>query len=403
MKIFNLLQALVLLILFLPGFSCGNKSNPDEPPKDTKNLYSLKDFAMGVDLSYAGQVEDHGGVFRDSGQVRDPFRIMKNHGANYVRLRLWHHPLWVRTVYNNPVKTLYSGYEEVEKAIKRAKALGMSVNLDFHYSDFWADPGKQNPPSAWAGIKELQTLRDSVYNYTFSVLKKLKSKGLMPEMVQIGNEINCGLLITGLQTGFPGLNGCNNQWANLGAVLNSGIKAVRDASADSAVKPLVALHVADPKNLEWWFGKVTTEGGVTGFDVIGFSYYPLWHTTVSFSALPALITRMKTTFGKQVMIMETGYPWSTGGSDSYNNQFGNQTPLAEFPFSAEGQLQFMKALTLNVLKAGGSGIMYWEPAWITSQMKDSWGTGSSWENVTFFDFQGNALPVVGYMNAKYNK
>ncbi|HNX80354.1 MAG TPA: glycosyl hydrolase 53 family protein, partial [Prolixibacteraceae bacterium] len=94
-------------------------------------------------------------------------------------------------------------------------------------------------------------------------------------------------------------------------------------------------------------------------------------------------------------------PWSTSGSDSYNNQFGSQTPLAGFPFSSEGQLLFMKALTLSVLKGGGSGIMYWEPGWITSRMKDSWGTGSSWENVTFFDFQGNLLPVAGYMNAEY--
>jgi len=356
-----------------------------------------------VDLSYVNQIEDHGGVYRDSGQVRDPFRILKSHGANYVRLRIWHNPQWVRSVYSDPQKTLYSGYADMEKAAKRAKTLGMAINLDFHYSDFWADPGRQDPPAAWAGIKDLQVLKDSVYNYTFSVLKKLEAKGLMPEMVQVGNEINCGMLITNLQPGFPALNGCSNQWANLGAVLNSGIKAIRDASVNSAVKPLVALHVADPKNLEWWFGKITSEGKVTDFDITGFSYYPLWHTTVSFDALPALVTKLKTTYGKKVMILETGYPWATGGSDNYNNQFGNQTPLAGFPFTAEGQLLFMKSLTQAVIKAGGSGIMYWEPAWITSQMKDPWGTGSSWENVTFFDFQGNALPVVGYMNAKYLK
>ena len=102
------------------------------------------------------------------------------------------------------------------------------------------------------------------------------------------------------------------------------------------------------------------------------------------------------------MILETGYPWSTSGSDGYNNLFGNQTPLAGFPFTPEGQLNFMKSLTQAVITAGGSGVMYWEPAWITSGMKDSWGTGSSWENVTFFDFQGNALPVMGYLKHKYN-
>lgn len=401
MKSLTLLQVVLILVIILPGLSCGNKNNPDDVPKDTTSVYSLKDFAMGVDLSYINQVEDHGGIYRESGQQKDPFDILKAQGANYVRVRLWHNPVWVRDVYKDQSKPLYSGLDDVIKTVGRAKALGMAVNLDLHYSDFWADPGRQNPPAAWAGIKDLQTLKDSVYNYTFSILRKLDAKGLMPEMVQVGNEINCGMLITGLQSGFPGLNGCNNQWANLGAVINSGIKAIRDASANSTVKPLVALHVADPKNLEWWFGKVTTDGGVTGFDVIGFSYYPLWHTNVSFSALPDLIAKMKSTYNKKVMILETGYPWSTSGSDSYNNQFGGQTPLTGFPFSPEGQLLFMKALTLSVLKGGGSGIMYWEPGWITSRMKDSWGTGSSWENVTFFDFQGNLLPVAGYMNAEY--
>ena len=306
MKSLSLLQVVVIMVSILAGLSCGNKNSPDEVPKDTTSVYSLNDFALGVDLSYVNQVEDHGGIYRESGQKKDPFDLLKAQGANYVRVRLWHNPVWVRDVYKDQQKPLYSGPDDVIKTIGRAKALGMAVNLDIHYSDFWADPGRQNPPAAWAGIKDLQTLKDSVYNYTFSILKKLDAKGWMPEMVQVGNEINCGMLITGLQTGFPGLNGCNNQWASLGAVINSGIKAIKDASANSTVKPLVALHVADPKNLEWWFGKVTTDGGVTGFDVIGFSYYPLWHNTVSFSSLPDLIGKLKSNYHKKVMNLESG-------------------------------------------------------------------------------------------------
>jgi arabinogalactan endo-1,4-beta-galactosidase len=402
MKSLALSNLVIFLMFILLGFSCSKKNNPDdEHNEDTTHVFSSKDFAMGVDLSYVNQVEDHGGIYRDSGQVRDPYKIMKSHGANYVRVRLWHNPQWVRNVYNNPSTALYSGYEDVVKSVKRAKTLGMAVNLDLHYSDFWADPGRQEPPADWEKIKDLQILKDSVYNYTFSILKNLDAKGLMPEMVQIGNEINCGMMMTGTKPNFPDLNACNNQWQTLGIILNSGIKAVRDASEGSTVKPLVALHVADPKNLEWWFGKITSSGSVTDFDVIGFSYYPLWHTTVSFSALPALITQMKTTYNKKVMILETGYPWATGGADNYSNQFGSQTPLDGFPFTTEGQFNFMKSLTQALITAGGSGIMYWEPAWITSQMKDSWGSGSSWENTTFFDFQGNTLPVVGYMNWKY--
>jgi arabinogalactan endo-1,4-beta-galactosidase len=402
MRSLLLTNAVFILLFVLMGFSCSNKNNPDEETNgDTTHVFAPKDFAMGVDLSYVKQVEDHGGVYRDSNQIRDPFAILKSHGANYVRVRLWHNPVWIRDAYKDPKMNLYSDFADVEKTISRAKNLGMAVDLDIHYSDFWADPGRQEPPAAWDKIKDLQVLKDSVYNYTFSLLRKLDSKGVMPEMVQIGNEPNCGLMMTGTKPNFPDLNGCNDQWQNLGVILNSGIKAVRDASASSALKPLIALHVADPKNIEWWFGKVTASGNVTDFDIIGFSYYPLWHTNVSFTSLPALITKMKTTYGKKVMILETGYPWSTTGSDSYGNQFGSQAPLADFPFTADGQYRFMKSLTQAVITAGGTGIMYWEPAWISSQLKDPWGTGSSWENVTFFDFEGNSLPVVGYMNWKY--
>ena len=390
---------LVLLCLFL--LSCNKKNNTETEPENDRRFYTAEEFAMGVDLSYVNQVEDHGGIYRDSGEVRDPFQIMKSHGANMVRVRLWHSPVWVRDVYGNPSQTLYSGYDDVEKTIRRAKELGMAVNLDFHYSDRWADPGHQVPPAAWKEITSLDVLKDSVYQYTFKVLKRLDAQGLMPEMVQIGNETNCGMMISEVASGFPKLDGCNGYWSNLGAVLNSGIKAVRDASASSSVKPGIALHVADPKNLEWWFGKAVSDGKVTDFDIIGFSYYHIWHTEVPFHMLPTLISRLKKGFGKEVMVLETAYPWSTEGADGYGNIFGGQSPLEGYPYTREGQRDFMVRLTQDVMNAGGTGVMYWEPAWITSGMKDLWGTGSAWDNATFFDFGGNALPVVEYMNKSY--
>lgn len=393
---------LIALILLL-SFACTDKKPVEEEPKEEEHTgpFTADEFVMGVDLSYVNQVEDHGGVYRDSSKVRDPFRIMKNHGGNMVRVRLWHNPVWVRTVYNNQQKTLYSGFADVVKTIQRAKALGMAVNLDFHYSDSWADPGKQKPPVAWENITSLQVLKDSVYNYTFSVLNKLNKLGLMPEMVQIGNETNCGMMTTGTKSGFPNLNGCSEKWQDLGAVMNSGIKAVRDVSAQSAVKTKVALHVADPKNVEWWVGKIMTSAAVTDFDIIGMSYYPLWHTTIGFGNLPDLISKLKSTFNKKVMILETAYPWTNEYADSYNNQFGSQSPLIGYPFTKEGQTQFMTNLCQNVMNAGGSGVFYWEPAWTSSQLKDLWGTGSSWENCTFFDFSGNVLPVIDYMRSTY--
>ncbi len=393
-----------LLLLSIQFFSCAKRSVQEENPSEEKplsHIFSHDEFAMGVDLSYVNEIEDHGGVYRDSAKIRDPFRIMKDHGANMVRLRLWHNPVWVKSLYGSQQTPLYSGYADVEKSIRRAKALGLAVNLDFHYSDSWADPGNQKPPVAWENITNLQVLKDSVYNYTFSILNRLNSKGLMPEMVQIGNETNCGMMITKTKSAFPALNACNNFWPELGSVINSGIRAVRDVSKNSSIKTKIALHVADPKNLDWWFGKITTSGAVSDFDVIGMSYYPLWHSTVAFADLPALITKLKNTYNKKVMILETAYPWTTDFADSYSNLFGSQTPLAGYPFTKEGQQKFMTDLCQNMLDAGGSGVVYWEPAYISSQAKTEWGTGSPWENCTFFDFTGNTISSVDYMRYVY--
>ena len=201
---------IIILMLFVTACKKKINNNEDVDDKPDKPGFTYEEFAMGVDLSYVNQIEDHGGIYRDSGMIRDPFQIMKSRGANMVRVRLWHNPQWVREVYNDQEKPLYSGYNDVEKTINRAKQAGMAVNLDFHYSDFWADPGRQEPPAAWENITNLDVLKDSVYNYTLSVLKKLDAKGLMPEMVQIGNETNCGMMMTGTKSGFPSLPDFDN-------------------------------------------------------------------------------------------------------------------------------------------------------------------------------------------------
>ena len=394
---------ILLIMLVYIGYSCKKSSSiVIVTPTIVYNYYTPSQFVMGADLSYATQIEDHGGVYLDSSKVRDPFLIMKEHGANLVRVRLWNDPEWVRLVYGSQQTPLYSGFADVLKTIQRAKTLGLAVDLEIHYSDTWADPGTQIPPAAWANITDLQTLKDSVYNYTYSILNQLNTKGLMPEIVQIGNETNCGMMITNTNPGFPDLNGCNGHWQELGAVMNSGIKAVRDVSAKSAVRTKIALHVADPKNVDWWFAQITNTGAVVDFDIIGMSYYPIWHTIVAFSDLPALIISLKNTFNREVMILETSYPWTTQGDDSYGNQFGSQTPMSGYPFTVAGQTKYLTDLTQNMIKAGGSGVMYWEPDWITSQMKDPWGTGSSMENCTFFDFTGNTLSSIDYMRFPYS-
>jgi arabinogalactan endo-1,4-beta-galactosidase len=372
----------------------GMNTNP--PPVILKDT-----FYFGADLSYVNQILDHGGVYKDGGTIKSPYQIFKDHGANLVRVRLWHNPTWTKTVYSPPGQQLYNDLLDVEKAISLAKSQGMTVELDFHYSDAWADPGKQEAPNAWKGIRDINILKDSVYQYTLKTLQYLNSKNLMPDMVQIGNEINCGMFFTNPPAGFPTANSCNGDWLKLGEILNNAIRAVREVSAVSSVKSKILLHVADPKNVEWWFDNITSVGKVTDFDVIGFSYYPLWHTTISVGNLSDNIAKFKSKYNKKVMILETAYPWTISGNDSYNNSFGSQNSVTGYPFSIAGQFEMMKAITQEIKDGGGSGIIYWEPAWISSQMKDLWGTGSSWENATFFDFSGNTIQGIDYMKHTY--
>jgi arabinogalactan endo-1,4-beta-galactosidase len=273
--------------------------------------------------------------------------------------------------------------------------------LDFHFSDTWADPGKQYIPAAWKDIVDIDVLKDSVYNYTLKTLQYLQGKNLLPEFVQLGNETNCGMMYSDALPGFPSCNVCNGSWENMGAVLNAGVKAVRDVATTSTIKTKIILHVADPKNVEWWFDNIKSKGKITDFDVVGFSYYPLWHTTVPLDQISNRVLAFKSRYSKMVMILETAYPWTTAAADSYNNHFGNITPLSGFPYSQHGQYDLMVKLTQEVKDGGGDGIFYWEPAWISSPMKDLWGTGSSWENCAFFDFDGNRHKGFDFMKFEY--
>ncbi|SDL06286.1 arabinogalactan endo-1,4-beta-galactosidase [Catalinimonas alkaloidigena] len=397
--------ATFLLVVLTCLFGC----TPPEAPTDPEDTLAVPTpdttlpavtFYQGVDLSYVNQILDHGGTYRDSGEVRSPYRIFKDHGANLARFRLWHQPTWTRDVYGSAGTQLYNDLADVTEAIRLAKAQGMAINLDFHYSDTWTDPGKNQVPAAWRDITSLDVLADSIYQYTYQTLQHLAQRGLMPEMVQIGNEINCGFYFTEAPAGLPKASVCQEpaHWQALGQLLNAGIRAVREVAKSTDVQPQILLHVADPKNITWWFDNVTTTGQVHDFDVLGFSFYPLWHSEgVQLENLGEHVARYKSKYHKQVMILETAYPWTTEGADSYSNIFGSGTPLAGYPFTKTGQAQLLREMTRQMRNGGGYGIIYWEPAWITSQMKDLWGTGSSWENATLFDFQGAPLPGMAYL------
>jgi arabinogalactan endo-1,4-beta-galactosidase len=358
---------------------------------DTRTFYTPKTFVMGGDLSYVNQIEDNGGVYRDSAKAKDPFRLLKDRGMNCVRVRLWHNPQWSAAL--NTKGKVYSGLEDVSKTIRRAKQQGMVVNLCIQYSDEWADPGKQKTPAAWANL-DFATLKDSMYQYTLFVLQHLEKQGLTPEMVQIGNETNGGML-------FPKGQLLNNNWQPFTDCLKMGIKAVRDFSKTATIKPQIILHVAQMQNTGWWTDGIYNKGGVTDFDILGISHYYKWSTVNAMSDIADRIKSLKSQYNKKVMIVETAFSWTTKSADNYNNFMWTDTPVEGFAISEDGQGKYMKSLVQTVISAGGSGVMYWEPAWITSSMKDLWGTGSSWENNTLFDFTGNALPSVSYMTEKY--
>jgi arabinogalactan endo-1,4-beta-galactosidase len=386
-------KQIAILFLLISAFFIACKKSKVQPPvppiTDTTKMYQWTQFAMGCDLSFVNQLQEDGAIYKDSNVITDPFIIFQKHGANVVRVRLWHNPQWLAPLNNGK---LYSDLNDVTKTIQRAKAAGMAVNLDIHYSDTWADPGNQAIPAAWAGL-DLATLNDSVYNYTLAVLSFLQSNNCTPEMVQIGNETNQGML-------WPLGKVTNNDFTSFCSLLNSGIKAVRDFSQTAAVKPQIILHVAQLQNASYWASKIVA-GGVTDFDIIGLSHYSQWSTVNAMAGITTAVTSLKSTYSKKVMIVETVYPFTTENADSYVNINAANAMVPGYPITQSGQYQYMKDLTQAVTSGGGSGVMYWAPDWISTSYHDLWGTGSSWENNALFDFNGNALPGIDYMKYAY--
>lgn len=354
-----------------------------------------QEFYFGNDLSYVNEMEDCGVVYKKNGQSEDPFALFAQHGCNLVRLRLWHTPSWYDTLNNGK---RYSDFADVRKSISRAKAHGMQVLLDFHLSDNWADPGKQRVPAAWLPVvHNLPILQDSLYDYIYKTLDQLNSEGLSPEMVQIGNETNKGILLSPEDD----QNGWVLDWNRNAALFNTAIQAVRNIQQTSGKPIKVALHLADPDNAVWLTQEFIAHG-VTDFDVIGISYYWPWHQPTDIQGTAAIIQNLKTTYpNKEVMIFETSYPWTFAGNDSATNIFTDEHPDYAPP-SPQTQQAWMVDLTQAVMHAGGSGVVYWEPAWVSSPCWTQWGKGSHAENASFFDFENNLLQNGGIAWMQHN-
>ncbi len=374
----NKIFFLSFLFFFLACSSEDSEIESTENP--IKNI-----FYYGADLSYVNEMEDCGAIYTDMDEnVKDPFKIFYEAGANLIRIRLWHNPKW----------TNYSNYEDVKNSIRRAKSEKMKVLLNFHYSDTWADPSKQEIPSDWLNyINDTETLGDLLYNYTFDTLNNLANSGLLPDIVQIGNEIN-SMILQHDELKWP------IDWARNSSLINKGIKAVRDISSKTSINIEVMLHIAQPENGLWWF-KEAYSAGISDYDWIGLSYYPVW-SEYTLNNISSPLKTLIDNYNKRLMIVETAYPFTLQNADNANNLLNEDSLISGYPASQQGQLNYLTELKKKIEEAGGEGLIYWEPAWVSTNCKTLWGQGSHWDNATLFDHNNKSTLGMQFYNSSKN-
>jgi arabinogalactan endo-1,4-beta-galactosidase len=339
---------------------------------------SDQDLVLGHDLSTLQQLEDAKKTFSDNGHIAPAERILAHHGATYVRERLWVNP---------PLP--YNDLPHILKMARRIKEAGLKFLLDIHYSDFWADPGHQTTPVAWQG-QDLATLAKTVYSYTRNVIERLASQGTPVDMVQIGNEVTNGML---WPLGEIYLNG-NQYWTEFATLLKAGIAGAHDGSRGS--QPLIMVHIdrgGDNGGSKYFYDNLFSQG--VDFDVIGLSYYPWWHGPLS--ALQANLNDLALRYNRDIVVVETAYPWTLADGDGYANIVDATTVLVPgYPATPEGQLGYLRqvlSIIKQVPRQHGKGLVYWESAWIPGAGWEP-GAGDAWDNMTLFDFQGKALSSV---------
>ncbi len=330
----------------------------------------------GADISFLPQIEDNNGKFYDNGSEEDLLQILKTHGVNSIRLRIW----------NDPISGYCSKSETLDLA-KRLNSKGFQFLLDFHYSDGWADPGNQNKPSSWNMLSYLE-LKQAVYNYTYEVITDLKNQGTTPDMVQIGNEITCGFL---WNTGrVCGDYDNETQWHQFTELLKAGITGVQDGLEGESVK--IMLHIdrgGYNVGSRWFFDNILAKN--VSFDVIGQSFYPWWHG--SLEDLKENLRDLALRYNKEICVVETAYPWTLNWFDTTNNIVGLEGQLLTgYPATVQGQKQYLldlKKIISEVPSSKGIGFFYWAPERISTT-----NFGSSWENLALFDFNGNVLESI---------
>ena len=365
--------ALVTVAVLLAGWSPAGPRDAAGPPRQVRGEI------RGVDVSGLPAREAAGAVYRDGDRVGDALTLLRGHGADAVRLRLWHTPAGT------------TGSLQATLALaRRAAALGMTILLDLHYSDTWADPGHQRPPAAWSGL-DLPALCDSVASWTGGVLDALSAQGTPPAVVQIGNEIDAGLLWDTGRVG--GEFDTPRQWDALARLLATAAAAVR-GRPPRGDRPAVMLHLAGSGDADWcarFLDRLAARG--VSWDLVGLSYYPWWHGGLDDLARTLRLLARR---GQPVVVVETAYPWTLAWYDDRHNVVGRADQLLPgFPASPRGQRDYLARLwrLVRSLPGGlGRGVVWWSPEAVSLP-----GCPSSWENLTLFDHAGHLLPAASAM------
>ena len=335
---------------------------------------------LGADLSFTRQELAAGTQFTDDGKAGTPVSILRAHGGNFVRMRLWVNPP--------------AGYSDLANDLALAKmvhAAGMKVYLDIHYSDFWADPQHEDTPAAWQG-QDLPTLANTVRGYTRDVLTAFAQQGTPVDMVSIGNEIRNGMLWPVGQVNWTADTG----WDNLATLLKAGIDGARSANPKNH-QLRVMIHFDEGGNnadSTRFFGNLIDRG--VDFDVIGLSYYTFFHGPVA--SFRDNVDQLATRFGKDIVVAESQSAWTLANGDTTGN-FVWQASQVEggYPASAGGQLSLANdvlSILAQVPGGHGKGFFYWEPEWVPGVGWEP-GAGAPNDNLTLYDFQGRALPSIG--------
>jgi len=352
------MRNIIYIISFFFIFSCEKESTSNNAVYDN----SLEKVSA-VDISYYPQISNLNHIFYNSqGEEIDFLNTLLINGVNTIRLRLW----------VNPADNA-SSFSEVKEFSQQLKLLGFKIWITPHFSDTWAHPGQQILPSAWQSLS-YNDLKNQVYSYLSHIMNEIE-----PDYIQIGNEINSGILFP-----FGDILNSSDQFIDL---INHGINAVRGVSANTKI----ILHFAGHENANWFYNYVNE----IDYDIIGISYYPIWHGK-SLISLQSAMQNLSSLHDKKIVIAETAYPFTLEWNDLTNNIVGleEQLILPEYPPTAQGQKDFIKHIRIMIKELEKAiGFCYWGAeliAWKGNQSMD----GSAWENQAIFDFNNKALPVL---------